>query len=383
MKVNALNTFVCPLSKARLSLLPFEEQKIDLSEQDLERAYELNIDPETISSSVKDGILYCEESRRWYPIINFVPMLLDYPTEIHRDFQARNKFRTDIFDKYEMPDGAPRTGEKSVQKSFTKEWSALPLDQLSFVFTPEQRDHYIRLELCWPEGLLTQPKRKVLEIGCGSGFESMSLDRVTRGEITGIDLNLALLQNGPAIDSKPFINVAIASLFALPLRSKSFDIVYSSGVLHHTYSTKAAFDEIFKFKTEEGFIYIWVYAQEDFAHSTRVRLIWSWEEFFRPILARMPRFLQNAIVKPMTLYNFLIYKTLGVYNKELWGFPNSEHCVRDRWTVPYAHRHSFKEVITWFLEKDLDYRLVDPKAYYDYFKVPLVGIGIAGIPNKF
>jgi hypothetical protein len=60
---------------------------------------------------------------------------------------------------------------------------------------PEQRDQFIKLELDWPVGLLDRLV-KVLEVSCGSGFEPMSLDRVTVGEIIGIDLNLGLLRNG-------------------------------------------------------------------------------------------------------------------------------------------------------------------------------------------
>ena len=46
-----------------------------------------------------------------------------------------------------------------------------------------------------------------------------------------------------------------------------------------------------------------------------------------------------------------------------------------------AHVVKFKEAIGWFQEKGLTYSLLDPDAYFDYFKVPLMGVGIRGVPR--
>src|SRR5215472_1260995 len=171
-----LDTFVCPLSKGALSLVSFEEERIKLTPEQLARAKRLEIAPEKLSRVVKTGVLYCPLSRKWYPIINYVPLLLDYATEIHRDFINQHASRTSIFSEYEMPNGVPRPGEEVVQKSFTKEWATLNVEKnISFGLTPEQRDSFIGFELDWPVGFLNRGKLKILEVGCGSGFESLSL----------------------------------------------------------------------------------------------------------------------------------------------------------------------------------------------------------------
>ena len=74
MKKNAVDIFACPISKGKLSLLSIEETRIDLTESDLNRAEKSGIQEEAISPTVKEGILYCEESSTWYPIINHVPI---------------------------------------------------------------------------------------------------------------------------------------------------------------------------------------------------------------------------------------------------------------------------------------------------------------------
>jgi ubiquinone/menaquinone biosynthesis C-methylase UbiE/uncharacterized protein YbaR (Trm112 family) len=382
VNLGALDTFVCPLSKERLSLVAFEEERVELDAEQQARARRMGLDPSALSLVVKEGVVCCEASQKWYPIINYVPVLLDYGTDLHRGFRERHAARTDIFQRYELPDGKPRQGEEFVQRSFTKEWNALNFDDVSFGFKPEDRDKFTRLELDWPTGLLDRDRLKVLEVGCGSGFESLSLERVTGGEIIGIDLNHTIIRNGAHLARNPFVNVAVASAFAVPARPQSFDIVYSSGVLHHTYSTKAAFDEIARYRHPDGFIYIWVYAYEDWARSIYMRMEWSLEEIVRPRLARAPDAVQNAFVNLLARYVHWWYRRKGPLNRELWTRRSAEHSVRDRWTALYANRHSFHEIITWFIDEGLDYRLVDPRAYADCFGAPLIGIGIRGVAAR-
>jgi SAM-dependent methyltransferase len=373
----AISDFACPTCKGGLQLTVFREEPRSVGSEERARAALLGVDPGSLARVIEEGLLTCSACATWYPVLNFVPVLLDYRTELHREFRERHEARSGAFRGFDGPKGTPRPGEEAVQRSFTREWRTLPLDQVSFMYTPEQRDRFIRLELDWPPGL-DRPDLRVLEVGCGSGFESQSLDRVTRGRILGIDLNLSLLRNGPALAAHPFIDVAVASLFALPARPGSFDLVYSSGVLHHSWSTKAAFDEIARYRKPEGAIYVWVYARDDIALTLRTCLNWIFEELFRPRIARLPEFLQDAIVRLLSWRHYRRYRQLGTYNREAWTFANSEHTMRDQWTPLFAHRHGFGEVIGWFLEKGLDYRLIDPRQYRELFGNELRGIGIRG-----
>jgi uncharacterized protein YbaR (Trm112 family)/ubiquinone/menaquinone biosynthesis C-methylase UbiE len=290
MKRYALQTLVCPFTHSQLSLVSFEETPVDLTAEDVERLRLLGINPADADSAVKEGVLYSERSGRWFPVINYTPVLLDFPTGMHRDFRERHASKTDVLKRYEMADGAPREGEQVVQKTFTRQWDLLNHDNISFGFTPELRDEFVKIELDWPPGLLERRPLKVLEVGAGSGFESASLERVTRGAIFGFDLNLALVRKGHLLASNAFINNSVSSLFRLPVRARSFPLVYSSGVLHHTYSTKEAFDAIEQFRAEDGVIYIWVYAREDENITRKGAVLYLAETVFRPRLARAPDF---------------------------------------------------------------------------------------------
>ena len=121
MKLNALRTYVCPLSKGPLSLHSFEEHELELSSCDLARAAALRIELRDLARVVKTGVLCCDKSSTWYPIINYVPLFIDYPTELHRDFLNQYGSYTEIFSRYELPNGTPRPGEATIRKTFSKE----------------------------------------------------------------------------------------------------------------------------------------------------------------------------------------------------------------------------------------------------------------------
>jgi hypothetical protein len=122
-----------------------------------------------------------------------------------------------------------------------------------------------------------------------------------------------------------------------------------------------------------------VYAAERSDYSLRSRFGWLVEDIFRPRIAQLPDFWQNLLVKILAWRHYREYKAVGGYNRDKWRRKDSEHFVRDRWTCLYAHRQSFNEMMRVFSEMGMEYRFIDPKRYYDFMKVPLIGVGIRGI----
>jgi SAM-dependent methyltransferase/uncharacterized protein YbaR (Trm112 family) len=382
MKRYALRTLVCPFTGRALSLAPFEESPVELSGEDERRLLAHGVDPSEARAAVKEGVLY-SDGGYWFPVTNYTPVMLDFPTDMHREFERRHAAKTDVFAKCRMADGSPREGELFVQKSFTKEWDLLNHDNVSFGYTPEQRDEFVKLEFDWPPGVLDQSPLKVLEVGAGSGFETASLQRVTGGCVFGFDLNLALVRKGHLLAPNAFINTAVSSAFRLPLRPRTFQVVYSNGVLHHTYSTKEAFDSVERFRAEDGTICIWLYTHEDYVQGIKPQVVYLIENIFQHRVARLPDFWQNMVVKLLTRHMHYTYRKRGNLGRDKWTLKDSEHAVRDRWTPLYAYRHSFKEVIEWFQEKGLTYKLIDTKAYRERVGTDLTGIGIRGASQAY
>jgi hypothetical protein len=152
--------------------------------------------------------------------------------------------------------------------------------------------------------------------------------------------HVALLRNGEALSKYPFVNVANASLFALPVEPGGFDIVYSSGARHHTHATKAAFEETRLYLNKNGLIYIWVYALEDSDYSIKGRFVWIIEDIVRPRIAGAPDFWQNLIVRHLAGRHLSAPKIRRVFQRTLTMA--TEHFIRECWTALFAHRHSFR-----------------------------------------
>lgn len=391
MNIRLLEFLRCPCCKNTLRLNRIESHTVDLSPEASARAAAERIDRTLLEEVVETGVLECMAGCAWYPIVNYVPVLLDFPLPLHRQFRDRYQhFGIKALD-LPFPPKAPRPGELWIQKSFTIEWEGLGEDVHTFIFMIEERERHLRAELDWPSYLLQRmpgvPALRVLDIGAGFGLEPIYIHNATGGiahgaEVVGMDLNLSLLRSGAKISAMPFVHTVIASLFTPPFSERSFDLVYSHGVLHHTYSTEAAFRSIERFRKSDGAIYIWIYAQEDFFQMNwKGRFQYVLATFLRPIFARLPRWLQDIILYP------LAWGIVGTHRRRYergsdYTIKNTLHTVRDFWTPLYAHRHRFNEVLRWFSELGLEGRPVDPVTVQAVLPVPLAGIGIRGISKS-
>jgi ubiquinone/menaquinone biosynthesis C-methylase UbiE len=89
--------------------------------------------------------------------------------------------------------------------------------------------------------------RKLLDIGCGPGW--LTVTYASAGAfVTAVDLTeTAVLITKKVLESKSLkAHVEVANAELLPFDDASFDIVVSSGVLHHTPNTMKAFTEAFR-----------------------------------------------------------------------------------------------------------------------------------------
>lgn len=388
MKTRLLELLRCPCCRSELRLTRIESHRIALSPEASARADAEKIDHSLLEEVIATGVLECASGCAWYPIVNSVPVLLDFPLPLHRQFRDRYRHRGINALDLPFPPGAPRPGELQIQESFTLEWTGLGEDAHTFIYTIEERERYLRAELDWPSRLLLRtpgaPALRVLDAGAGFGLEPIYIHNATGGtargaEVVGIDLNLSLLHSGARISAMPFVHTVLASLFALPFSERSFDLVYSHGVLHHTYSTEAAFRSIERFRKPDGAIYIWVYALEDFfTKSWKGRVKYVLEACFRPTFSRLPPWLQDIFLYPLAWRNLRVSRRL--YGRgPTYTMKNALHNARDSWTPLYAHRHRFNEVLRWFSELGLEARPVDPVTVQAALPVPLAGIGVRGI----
>jgi SAM-dependent methyltransferase len=142
-------------------------------------------------------------------------------------------------------------------------------------------------------------------------------------------------------------------VFALPFKERSFDFVYSQGVIMHTHSTKGAFDCLARLPKTRGRLYVWVYNQYDEQRSFKRRILMKLENLIRPFVSRLPEKIQTVALLPI-IPLYLVHQNRWErrHNSTFvkYGWRESVHAARDRFTPRFAHRHTEKEVRNWFAE---------------------------------
>lgn len=335
--------------------------------------------------AVETGILYAPQSKLWYPIINHVPVLLTFRTALSEGFARTHASAVASLGGYRLADETPMPGERSVQATFTEEWAALGDDGQTFIYTDEEletlhRDVWLRM---------SETERaavgRALNVGVGFGKETRVLAKLLPNAMTvAVDLNLALVSAGAILEKVPGVHAIVASLFHMPFARGTFDHVHSQGVIHHTYSTEAAFDAIASFVAPKGSLFVWVYAVED-AHVVpgfRGFLIWLYwsvtHRILRPILSRSPAPVRNAAMYAITGLLHPFIKLRSARPSE-WRFANTMHGLYDVCTPRYAHQHGFNEVIEWFEDAGFAPRLQSPSTYRRLMQGRrLLGVGAIG-----
>lgn len=98
----------------------------------------------------------------------------------------------------------------------------------------------------------------VLDAGCGPG---RYLDLVARSgaQVVGVDLSLAIDVARENFQNDPNVHLLQADLLRLPFPPRTFDFVFSIGVLHHTRNTREAFLRLVKVTKPGGEVALWVY----------------------------------------------------------------------------------------------------------------------------
>jgi len=180
---------------------------------------------------------------------------------------------------------------------------------------------------------------RILEVGCGTGQMCLYLahsDRV----VIGADLTRTSLRLGAAaarrfgLDRVQFVET---DLLRPGLKAGGFDVVFSSGVLHHTPDPRTSFARLATLARPGGAIVVGVYNTLARVPLRLRRLVARWSGFrlvpFDPVL-------RSRRHEPE--------------RREAW--------LRDQYQHPEEHRHTLGEVQRWFAENDVEYLRAYPSA---------------------
>ena len=171
--------------------------------------------------------------------------------------------------------------------------------------------------------------KMILECGCGTGQKSHFLSPEQQPRARHRPL---IVQPELAIDHKVRYNVARVgftqmNIFDLGIKDGMFDVVISSGVLHHTKDARRAFASIVKKAKPGGVVVVGLY---------------NW-------YGRVPTWLRSKLIAIFgPKIDYVVRKRIrDVRKAEIW--------IRDQYYNPHETWHSVDEVIEWFCENDIAY----------------------------
>jgi SAM-dependent methyltransferase len=174
----------------------------------------------------------------------------------------------------------------------------------------------------------------ILECGCGTGQLSHFLT-LNNNHVLGIDLSLSSLKL--AIEHKQRNSVGrvgfvAMNIFDLAVKDETFDVVISTGVLHHTRDARRAFASIVRKVKPGGLVVVGLY---------------NW-------FARVPTWLRSKLIGVLgPQIDYVVRSRIRDRRKaEIW--------VKDQYYNPHETWHSIDEVLQWFRENDLSYASCRP-----------------------
>lgn len=176
----------------------------------------------------------------------------------------------------------------------------------------------------------------ILEAGCGTGQLGIFLSIGGR-TVVGVDLSSASLALATEFKRRHRLqncNFLQADLFDLPLKSASFDLVISKGVLHHTADARAAFKSICRMARPGGYVILGLYNQ----------------------IGRIPTSIRA--------WSYRAFRSNGsdyVLRNLVRSQEKATSWFLDQYAHPHETRHTVDEVLPWLEENDLEFvRAVPP-----------------------
>lgn len=186
-------------------------------------------------------------------------------------------------------------------------------------------------------------KKKILEVGSGTSQASIYFASGSNNEVFAMDATLGSLLIGKKFCEKNNIeNVEFvhADLFETTFREDYFDLVFSSGTLHHTKDAYYGFKKILKYLKKDGYIIVGLYNR-----FSRLRTIIR-RFFFRILGKKYVKFfdpvLRNKIKK-------------SKLTEKAW--------INDQYLHPVETTHTLSEVISWFEQNNVEFISSVPKSY--------------------
>jgi SAM-dependent methyltransferase len=210
---------------------------------------------------ILEGLLRDPEGEAWFPILNGVPSFLTGPMALDlSEFCEKHAL--------ELPagSGVDKRAEQQAKttESFSDKWRKFKTYGLEpahegFLFDWYAKKFGLTSQDALPD--FYAHRRKILEVGPGSGFNTRFMARHCKGEVFALDVSEAAFTTFENTRDLENCTVVQADLMAAPFENESFDLVIADGVLHHTPDTHAAVRALYDKVSPGGQFFFYVYKE--------------------------------------------------------------------------------------------------------------------------
>ncbi len=187
-----------------------------------------------------------------------------------------------------------------------------------------------------------------LDAGCGGGRTTAQLPELVK-EIVYMDYSVAVERAHQKCGTKANAHFIQASVAKPPIKKEYFDIVFCSGVLHHTPDTYQSFFGLPDMVKPGGYLHVYVFRSAKFPAS----IFQATDHAVRYVVSRLPREGAIAFCKAIGVLGPITW--LRWLKAIFWYSIKPDPEVRlthnhDWYACRYHHEHTVNEVIRWFVE---------------------------------
>lgn len=328
MQKKLIDILCCPLNKGALTLQIIKTEIKKYKEAEIEE--------------ITEGIL-TSSNGFIYPILHGVPRIYTNAFIEYGDFLSLHiadfeNVKNNIKDKYSyiIADSAKKITK--TKKSFSQEWKIFKYEgDTTWGFTKDVRKKRFLEEIGFSADELKG--KTILDVGCGNGVLTSAVSEYGMMAI-GIDVSNSI--------ERAFINndnhdthYIQCDLQNPPFREEFFDIVYSTGVIHHTNNTELSFSCITPLVKPKGRLYVWLYRPEkDLRHNIIINV--------RKVTNKLPIWLQYFLY-----FTFLV--PWGMLKERFRGRKITwrEQLINyfDVLSCEFRYEHTPEEVSVWYIKR--------------------------------
>ena len=191
--------------------------------------------------------------------------------------------------------------------------------------------------------------KKFIEVGSGTCQLSLAFAVGTNNLLVAMDPTKEYLELGRDFAKTNNINNVIflkSDIFDDVVQDNFFDVVWCSGVLHHTKDSKKGFEIISKWVKEDGLIIIGV-------NNKIGRLRTNFRQVIYKALNK-----SNFSKKLISFLDPNLRKNLSEKKRQAW--------FRDQYDHPLERKHSIDEVINWFENNNISFMGSIPSPDFEF-----------------